>query len=453
MKQQGRDLETLLGEPKKAIRSLAVALSLSYLVIQLNSYIDTFWTALLGDVPMSAVSLMSPIYWIITAAGIGIGVGAASSVSFRLGENNRGRADVLATHTIVLGLIASVFTSAVMFVLVNPIITLLNADGIRADSVAYVFPFILLSSALILNGIVAGLLRAEGAKRKSVIVLLISAGLNIVLDPILMFGLGMGVAGAGWATALGALISVLLGLYWYVSGQMEIEMHFKGFRAEKEAFAEILGVAGPRTAEALITGVTNVFQRIPIVAIGGTIAVMVYNVPFRYSSLIVVIAEALGAAMIPVCSAALGQRDVRKMKVGMVYSAKLSFLLTMVLSAAVFVFAEPLMGVFTTGESMATHKDEMVWVLRMFCIMTPFDGLRKLGSSMLQVLRKSRLSTAAMLGWGILKLGLYSVAAMYSFRALIVCCVTVYVFGGILMMGLAAYYGRKPVPVTEQATT
>lgn len=443
MKQNGKDLETLLGEPKKAIRSLVLALAFSYLVIQLNQFIDTYWTTLLGDMSMAAVSMMSPIYWLITASGIGLGVGAASTVSFRLGENNRERANVLAANSLVLGLISSVFASVLMFILIDPIITLMGADDVRENSKAYVLPFILLASALILNGILSGLLRAEGARVKSMMLLLISAALNVVLDPILMFGLDLKVAGAGWATALGALISVMLGLYWYATDQMEVKIRFRHFQPDKSAIREVFGIGGPRTAEALVTGTTNVFQRIFLIIAGGSIGVMLYNVPFRYSSLVIVIAEALGAAMIPVCSAALGQRDVEKMKVGMVYAAKLSFVITSALAVLIFIFAEPLMSVFTVSDTMADHKDELVWVMRMFCIFTPFDGFRKIGSCMLQVLRKSKISTIAMLLWGLVKLGAYAIGSMYSFHAVIVACVIVYIFGGLLMVGLAAHYSKQ----------
>ena len=61
MKKDDREMRRMLGEPKKAIRSLAAALSLSYLVIQLNIFVDTFWTSGLGDMDMTAVSMMSPI--------------------------------------------------------------------------------------------------------------------------------------------------------------------------------------------------------------------------------------------------------------------------------------------------------------------------------------------------------------------------------------------------------
>lgn len=443
MKKDDREMRRMLGEPKKAIRSLAAALSLSYLVIQLNIFVDTFWTSGLGDMDMTAVSMMSPIYWIITATGVGLGVGAASTISFRIGEGNMERAEKLAANSVVLGLLTSVFVSAAMMLLIDPIIDLMGADEVRDGSVAYVFPFIAMGSALILNGIISGLLRSEGAGRKSMIVLIVSATLNIALDPVLIYGLGMGVAGAGWATSVGALISTALGLYWYMSGRMNVALSFRGFRPDRGVMAEVMGIGGPRTAEALVTGTTNILQRIFIIAAGGTVAVMLYNVPFRYPTLAIVPAEAIGAAMIPVCSAALGQKDTAKMKLGMLYSAKLSIAITSAIALTVFVFADPLMGVFTTSESMASHKEELVWVLRMFCIFIPFDGLRKLGSCMLQVLRRSKLSTAAMLLWGVCKLTAYAAASLYSFEALIIACVGVYVFGGILMMGLSYHVSKK----------
>ena len=114
MKKDDREMRRMLGEPKKAIRSLAAALSLSYLVIQLNIFVDTFWTSGLGDMDMTAVSMMSPIYWIITATGVRLGVGAASTISFRIGEGNMERAEKLAANSVVLGLLTSVFVSAAM---------------------------------------------------------------------------------------------------------------------------------------------------------------------------------------------------------------------------------------------------------------------------------------------------------------------------------------------------
>ena len=164
---------------------------------------------------------------------------------------------------------------------------------------------------------------------------------------------------------------------------------------------------------------------------------MLYNLPFRYVTLVIVIAEAIGAALIPVCSAAIGQGDEDKMRAGMSYSLKLMLILSTSVAVLLFVFAEPLAGVFINDPSMEQYRDMLTWVLRMFCFLVPFDGMRKLGSCMLQVVRRSKLSTAAMLLWAMIKLVLYWIASTISFEALIYAAVASYMIGGLLMMYLS----------------
>ena len=440
---KANDLETMLGEPKHAIRSLALALSLSYLVVHLNTFIDSYWTTMLGDVAMSAVSTMSPIYWIVTSVGIGLGVGVSSTIAFRLGKGDNERASLLATNALICGLISSIAVSIIVYIFLGPMVSFVGANDIKQECVDYALPFALMASSLIINGIVAGLLRSEGSRVKSMIVLIIAAGFNIVLDPILMFNLGMGVAGAGWATSIGALVSSIIGLYWYFAGKMVVKIDRNSLHFDRSASLEVLGVGAPRTAEALVTGITNVIQRVFIVTAGGTVGVMLYNLPFRYSSLIIVIAEALGAAMIPVCSAALGRNDRKKAIFGVNYAISLSVILTTILSVLMFIFADDLAGIFMNDPSMEQHRESLTWVIRMFCIFTPFDGLRKIGSCMLQVVRKSKISTYAMLAWAVFKLILYWIGSLYSFEMLIYATVASYIIGGLWMIALGYKYVRE----------
>lgn len=439
----GAELRRMLGEPKKAIRSLAWALLFSYLVIQVNLFVDTAWASGLGDSDLSALSMMAPVYWLIAGVGVGLGVGASACISFRIGKDDMRRASALAENAIVLGLISSAATALIVWVLLDPIISFMGADDVREGCREYAFPFIALAGAIIMNGVVSGLLRSEGAGKRSIIILTVSAGLNMVLDPALIYWAGMGISGAGWATSIGALASTLIGLYWYMDGSMNVRISFRGYRPDRASMSELMGIAGPRTTEATVTSVTNIIQRVFIIIAGGTVAVMMYNVPFRYCTLIAAVSEAIGAAMIPVCSAAIGQGDIPKMKLGLSYSARISAAVTVALSAAVFILAEPLIGIFTTEPSMAEHSDEMVWVLRMFCIFIPFDGLRKLGSCMLQVLRRSKMSSRLVLIWGVAKLAAYAAVCTVSFHALIIACVAVYIFGGILMTGTALWISSK----------
>ena len=437
------DLETMLGEPKHAIRSLALALSLSYLVVHLNTFVDSYWVTNIGDAAMSAVSSMNPIYWLVTSVGVGLGVGVSSTISFRLGKGDPDRASLLASNALITGLILSIVVSLVMYLLLDPIVSFIGVDDIRKECTDYALPMVMMASGLILNGIVAGLLRSEGSRTKSVILLILSSGANMILDPILIFSFDMGVSGAGWATGISATIASIVGLYWYAAGKMVVKIPRSAIRYDASASREVLGVGAPRTAEALITGTTNVIQRVFIVSVGLSAGVMLYNLPFRYVTLIVVAAEAIGAALIPVCSAAIGQNDESKMRAGMAYSVKLTLFIVSVLAILMFIFAEQLADVFMNDPSMEQYKDMLVWIIRMYCFLIPFDGMRKLGSCMLQVVRKSKLSTIAMLFWAVVKLFMYWIASMFSFEAIIYCAVIAYAFGGLMMMYLSYKNTRR----------
>jgi len=443
MAEKSRDLEIMLGEPKQAIRSMLIPLAISYLVIQLNLFVDTFWTSGLGVQISSAVSTISPVYWMIAASGTGLGVGASSTIAYRLGQRDFDRSSVLAGNTLILGLVFSLISSAIVGIFIGPVIELIGAGDIHAECMDYVLPFIIMSWALILNGVVAGLLRSEGAANKSMTVLLITAGVNMVLDPLLIYVLDWGIFGAGMATSLSSLVATVLGLYWYFGGRMVLRLDRRSFRPSKDAMVEVLVVGGPKTAESIINNVINMVQRVFFIIATGTVGIMLYNVPWRYVALGEVPINALGAALIPVCSSSLGQGSPGKVDTAVSYSVKLTIVITLILGAILFVFAEPLISVFTTSESMAEESERLIWVLRMYALILPATGFTILGNSILQAMKRSSLVTTLMLAWGLLKLVCYAVACQYSFEAIVEVMVVLMYLNAVLMMILAKREVRK----------
>lgn len=432
-----RDLEVMLGEPKRAIKAMMIPLAVSYLVIQLNLFVDTFWTSGLGAQASSAVSTISPIYWMIVASGTGLGIGASSTIAFRLGQADYERSNVLAGNTLVLGLVFSLISSILVGSFIGPVIGLIGAEDIHSECMDYVMPFVIMSWALILNGIVAGLLRSEGAAKKSMIVLLITAGANMILDPLFIYYFDWGLFGAGMATSMSALIATVLGLFWYARGHMTISLKRQSLKPCKDAMKEVLVVGGPKTAESVLSNVINMVQRVFFIIATGTIGIMLYNVPWRYVALGEVPFNALGAALIPICAAALGQRLPGKVDTVVSYSIKFTLGLSTLIALAMFVFAEPLISVFTTSESMAAEFDRLVWVLRSYAILLPASCFTILGNSILQALKKSLMVTILMFAWGILKLACYAVACQYSFEAIIEVMIVLFYFNAAVIMLLA----------------
>ena len=455
MTDASENLKTLLGEPKKAIRSMVLAFFIAMAVVELNQFVDTFWVSGLGAVSSSAVATSSPIYGLMMCAGLGIGVGATATIAFRLGRGDFEAANKLAANSLLLGILCAVVSSVLVLVFARPLILIMGAGSIVDECLLYILPFIFLSPFLLCNSILGGILRAEGAARKSTIVQMSAAILNMIIDPILIYGLGLGVFGAGLSTALSAGIALAIGLSWYAKNRMTVKLTHGSFRRDKEMSREVLDVGGPKTVQALVSNTTDLIQRVFLIVAGGTNAVMFYNYSWRYIALINLPGRAYENAMVPVCSAAYGQRDLLKMREGFMYTAKWVLIFSAIFAVVLFVFSEPLMSILTYEDSMKELRPQFIWTLQISTLLIPFSALMGLGSSMLQALKKSKVSMYYYFFWGFVKLGMYAVAAYvyHSFEYIIYCMVIVHVFGGLCLMYLAhSEYNKISAIVSKEGS-
>ncbi|MCQ2079247.1 MAG: oligosaccharide flippase family protein [archaeon] len=432
-----RYLNTLMGDPRKAILSMVLPFLIAASVVQVNQFVDTFWVSGLGNVAGSAVATIVPVYGLLICAGLGIGVGATTTIAYRLGQRDRERASRLAGQAVLLGIICASAGSVISFILLDPAIDLMGAQSIRAECREYIMPFLLLSPILLTEMILGGTLRGEGAARKSTVMQVSAAVFNMVIDPILIYGLGMGLAGAGLATCVSALLSLMIGATWYLTGGTVLRPAARDFRPHRETMLEVLNIGGPRTGQSLISNMTDLLQRIFIIAAGGTNAVMFYNYTWRYIGLAELPAGAYDTAMVPVCASARGQGDPQRMRAGFRYATRCVIILSTLLAVLLFVFADPLVSILTYEDSMRALAGSFVWTLRASAFLLPFAALMGIGTSMLQALDRSRMSMWYILGWGFLKLARYAVACTVSFEAIIWCMVAVHVIGGISLTWLA----------------
>ena len=434
-----KDLDSLLGEPKKAIRGMVLAFFIAMAVVEVNQFVDTYWVAGLGTESSSAVATVVPIYGLMMCAGIGIGVGATTTIAYRLGMGDFERASRLAANSLILGVICAVISSVLVFIFARPVIVMMGAEDVLDEGIRYLMPYVLLSPLLLCNSILGGILRAEGAANKSTIVQISAAVFNMIIDPILIYGLDLGVFGAGLSTCISAGLALMIGLYWYMRDRMVIKLNRSSFRWGRDLSSEVLVVGGPKTVQSVISNTTDLLQRIFIIIAGGTNAVILYNYPWRYISLINLPGKAYENAMIPVCSAAYGQKDIEKMRQGYLYTAKMVLLFSVVFAVLMYVFAEQLIAVLTYEESMKALRPDFIWTLRVSSFLVPFSAFMGIGSSILQSLKKSKLSMYYYFFWGFVKIGMYAIAAcvFHSFEGIIYCMVAVHVFGGVCLMTMA----------------
>ena len=431
----------MLGDPKRAIKSMMIPLVISYLVVQVNIFADTSWCSGLGSDASSAVSSIFPVYWIVSGLGTGIGVGASTSIARYLGREDKASADSIAAQTIVLSVIAGVIITPVLLLILDPMISWLGLGEIGQQCKDYILPSIWSSVILILNGALAGVIRAEGAAKKSMAVLLSAAIINIVLDPILIYTFDMGLLGAGIATAIATAVSTLIGAYWYFRKSMFISISFKGFRVKPDQMKDVLFVGIPRVTESTLISVMSLIQRFLIVPVVGMMGIAFYNIPWRYVAVAMVISQAAGSALIPVCSAALGRNDNVKAETGYRYSFRITMVIMTVFAVIVFIFADYLVIPFSFSESMIQYRAEFAHGLRIYALFFPFMGMVDIGSSILQSLR---MAQASMIMAFVRNAFLVVVMLFaHSMDDIYWQLFATEVLGGLMMMGMAVHEFRK----------
>ena len=375
MDEKTKDVETLLGNPKKAMMAMAIPIIIALLVQNANNLIDSVWVAGLGPNALAAVGLVFPIFFIMISIGNGIGVGSSSAIARFLGMDDKESADRTAAQAVVLGIIGSVLLAIILFVFREQIFTALGAGDALQDCLDYATPIFLTCPLGILNGIMANLLRSEGASRRSMYSQILAAVINMSLDPFFIYdyGLGLGLAGAAWATALSFLFSLLLICYWYFVGKSTfLKISLRGFRFEPELDKAIFRVGIPASMEMIVISVSSMILNVVIIGVASTDGVAVFSSSWRIIQFAMIPIMGIGSAVVPVCAAAFGMRKYENIRTAYWYSIKIITFIVVMEALLLALAAEQVVTIFTYSDDTAMLREDMAFGVRVSCIFLIF---------------------------------------------------------------------------------
>ena len=237
----------------KLLISMSLPMMASMLVQALYNIVDSIFVSRVCEDALTAVSMAFPIQTLMIAVGVGTGVGVNALLSKSLGEKNYEQANRAATNGLflnvigmlvfmVFGLVASHFYYAVQT----------DSPEIIAYGTSYLFIICVFSQALFITLMLEKILVATGNTFYSMLGQMAGAITNIILDPIMIFGMfglpAMGAAGAAIATVLGQCVGFGLDLWFNLSFNKEVELNFKGFRPHGATIRRIYSVGVPSIA-------------------------------------------------------------------------------------------------------------------------------------------------------------------------------------------------------------
>ena len=357
----------------KLLVSMSVPIMLSMLVQALYNIVDSVFVSRLSENALNAVGLAFPVQNLMIAVATGTGVGINALLSKSLGEKKFERANLTASNGVFLG-VCSAAVFALLGALFSRTFFLVQTDvaEIVDGGAAYIQVCTVCSFGLFIAISIERLLQATGRTVYSMITQMVGAVINIIFDPIFIFGLGMGVVGAAWATVLGQVAGAALGVWFNARRNPEITLSFRRFRPSGDIIRRIYSVGIPSIIMASIGSVMT-FGLNKILIGFTTTATAVLGVYFKLQSFVFMPIFGLNNGMVPIVAYNFGARKPERM----VKAVKLSVLYAvgiMVLGFAAFqLLPGPLLSIFEASDYMLSIGETALGVISFHFLLAGFS--------------------------------------------------------------------------------
>lgn len=306
MKDKSKKELILNGNMYKAIIALAFPIMINNLIQTLYNLADALWVNKLGSVEFAATSFVWPVIYLFISIGFGIFIAGTSILSQLVGSDRNKLANEYSAQLVAISMILSVIFSALGFLLTPYIVKFMGATGRFYDlSTTYLKWSLLDLPFMFLFFNINSIMSAEGNTVTPTILSAISALLNAILDPIFIFTLDLGIAGAAIATIISKIIIAVVGIYVVKKKDSLIRPDFRNFKFDKEKIRKILKVALPssvgQSGSALGFIILNRF-----IASYGTSTVAAYGMVNRITSLITQATAGIGAGLTTIIGQNIG---------------------------------------------------------------------------------------------------------------------------------------------------
>lgn len=364
-----KNVELMRGEPEIAVKKLAIPIMISMILTALYNIIDGIWVAGLGPTAIAGIGFVTPIFMVLNGASVGLGNGATSSIARFIGAKNHEMADKSATHSLYIFFIASIILTIVLLLVQEPLLRSYGATGQTLnEAVSYATPMFLGLIAFLFSNGCSGILRGEGDMKRAMYVVVATVILNAILDPLFIYTLGLGSAGASLATIVSSAISALIMLYWIlIKKDTYVNVNLKNFRFETHLTKDILKVGIPSSLDMLIMAIAMSIYLIIISQVGGDYGIATFTSGQRLYLFAIMPLTAIGSAVIAVSGSAFGAKNGDYLSRAHKYGSKFGLALGTVITLVLVVFATPLSTIFAYTPETANLVPGIALYLQVAC--------------------------------------------------------------------------------------
>ena len=330
----------------RLILSLAAPTILSMLITSIYNLADTFFVGRISTSASGAVGVVSSLMAIIQALGFMLGHGSGTIISRRLGSQDTHAATRFASTSFFTALAFGVVLAVVGLATLPDFMMLLGStETILPHACAYARPILLAAPLMISSLVMNNILRYEGKANLAMIGLVTGGLLNIALDPLFMFGLGLGTAGAGIATALSQTISFGILLYMFLQGKTVSQFRITAVTRSPAEFGTILMTGMPSFGRQGLNSIGGMLLNLAARSYGDA-AVAGMSIVSRIFMFIISVAIGTGQGFQPVAGFNYGAQKYRRVQQACLFTMAASFCFLSVILTACWFNAETLIRLF-----------------------------------------------------------------------------------------------------------
>ena len=366
---KGEEHDFTKGSINQALVLLAIPMILEMLMESLFAIVDVFFVAQVSINAVATIGMTEGVLMLIESVAIGIAMGATAMIARRIGEKEVKRASDVAVQAIMLGGFVSLVTGGLSFAFADDILRLMGGEeSLIEEGAGYTRLILGLNIILMLLFVFNGIFRAAGNAAIAMRTLVLSNGLNIILDPILILGLGpvtpMGVEGAAIATCIGRGVGVIYQLYVLLSDGSIIRIHREHLRVNLNIMRTLIPVSAGGAGQFLISTASWIFL-IRILASFGSSVLAGYTIAIRIIIFSILPSWGLSNATATLVGQNLGAGEPDRAEKTVWTAGFYNMVFLFILSVIFFLFAKPISGIFTQD---ALVIEESVLCLKIICL-------------------------------------------------------------------------------------
>ena len=365
---RGDQQEFTDGSINLAIFLLSVPMILEMAMEALFAIADVFYVSRLNDNDaLATVVLTESMLTLVYSVAMGMGMGATALVARRTGEKNRAAAAHAGVQAIYLGLGVSLVIAVVGMLASDDLLRLMGADAnVVAHYAGYTYWMLTGNVTIMMLFIVNGIFRGAGDASAAMRALIIANGVNLVLDPLLIFGLGpvpaFGVEGAAIATNIGRGLGVLYQIYYLSSAHSVIRIDARSLMPKSETIANLLKVSAGAIAQFLIGSASWIFL-VRIMAPFGSAALAGYTIAIRIIVFAILPSWGMANAAATLVGQNLGAGKADRAERSVWRTGFINMLFLAAVTVVFLLFAQDIVGLFTVDEQVLFHGKRCLQVV------------------------------------------------------------------------------------------